>query len=106
MWATRMYLLMTAKHGSIDHPMFWGYRTNDNEKRSFGGYTDSPVVAELYTIEELKNKFNFETLPSDQYWTLRKFDKKEWLNHENLDDVFVIRFDELFEIWGPTKANT
>ena len=30
--------------------VLWGTRTSDGEKRSFGGYTQNPNKAELYTL--------------------------------------------------------
>lgn len=30
----------------------WGHRTADNEKRSFGGYTQYPGNAEVYSLKE------------------------------------------------------
>ncbi len=30
----------------------WGKRTKDEEKRSFGGYTQYPEIAELYSLKE------------------------------------------------------
>ena len=32
--------------------VLWGQRTKDEEKRSFGGYTQYPNRAEVYSIEE------------------------------------------------------
>lgn len=34
-------------------PMWlWGHRTKDDEKRSFGGYTQYPNNAEVYSLED------------------------------------------------------
>lgn len=32
--------------------VLWGSRTDDDSKRSFGGYTLNPYEAELYTLKE------------------------------------------------------
>ena len=32
----------------------WGHRTKDDEKRSFGGYTQYPNNAEVYSLEDWK----------------------------------------------------
>lgn len=50
---------------SIKHTMYrwkfgmpmilWGHRTENNEKRSFGGYTQYPNEAEVYSLEDWKN---------------------------------------------------
>ena len=34
--------------------VLWGHRTKDDEKRSFGGYTQYPNHAEIYSLEEWK----------------------------------------------------
>ena len=38
--------------------VLWGHRTQDDEKRSFGGYTQFPERAELYTIEEFREHYD------------------------------------------------
>lgn len=35
--------------------ILWGHRTKDDEKRSFGGYTQFPNNAEVYSLEEWQN---------------------------------------------------
>ena len=35
--------------------VLWGHRTKDEEKRSFGGYTQYPNNAEVYSLEDWKN---------------------------------------------------
>lgn len=32
--------------------VLWGHRTKDEEKRSFGGYTEFPKNAEIYSLRE------------------------------------------------------
>lgn len=32
--------------------VLWGHRTKDEEKRSFGGYTEFPQNAEIYSLKE------------------------------------------------------
>ncbi len=36
--------------------MFWGHLTKDDEKRSFGGYTDDINACERYTFEEARSE--------------------------------------------------
>ena len=36
--------------------LFWGHKTEDNEKRSFGGYTSDIDECEMYTLEEIEAK--------------------------------------------------
>ncbi len=35
--------------------VLWGHRTKDGEKRSFGGYTQYPNYAEVYSLEDWAN---------------------------------------------------
>jgi hypothetical protein len=42
--------------------VLWGHRTEDNERRSFGGYTLFPEKAELYTIEEFREHYGASDL--------------------------------------------
>ena len=35
--------------------ILWGHRTKDDEKRSFGGYTQFPNNAEVYSLEDWSN---------------------------------------------------
>lgn len=52
----RKYMIATARHkGIVDNALlFWGHRTSDNERRSFGGYTVDVNKSERYTKEELE----------------------------------------------------
>lgn len=93
----RKYLLMTAKHSSVRHPLFWGQRTNDNEKRSFGNYTDNFKNAEHYTMKEILAEFPstniFGGLPSE-YPNIQVYDfnSDQWSRQRgpNTDVVFAI----------------
>lgn len=42
--------------------VLWGNRTQDDEKRSFGGYTTNPYEAELYSLEDWQNS-GYESAP-------------------------------------------
>lgn len=53
----RKYLAVSIKHTEYRWKfgmpcVLWGNRTEDNEKRSFGGYTIFPQKAELYSFED------------------------------------------------------
>ena len=37
--------------------VLWGHRTQDEEERSFGGYTMYPNCAEVYSLAEWQNEF-------------------------------------------------
>lgn len=58
----RKYVIICNRHKSIYNGLlFWGTRTKDDAKRSFGGYTSDINGCELYTLEEINNsgyKFN------------------------------------------------
>lgn len=52
----RRYVLLSVKwcvNGSL---VFWGTRTADKEKRSFGGYTNDLNQCERYTFDEANNE--------------------------------------------------
>jgi hypothetical protein len=58
--------------------LFWGYKTKDNEKRSFGGYTSDFNACEKYTLEEIqKSSYKFpiygKELHYDNYRTVDGF---------------------------------
>lgn len=52
----REYVIVSNRHQSRfpGCVLFWGYRTEDNEKRSFGGYTYGLDKCERYTLEDIK----------------------------------------------------
>ena len=52
----KKYMIVTKRHEGIVNNalLFWGHLTDDNEKRSFGGYTVDINKCEKYTREELE----------------------------------------------------
>lgn len=52
----RKYMIATKRHEGLirDALLFWGHLTEDNEERSFGGYTVDVNKSERYTKEELE----------------------------------------------------
>lgn len=52
---TREYVIVCNEHPSIlpGTLLFWGKRTEDQEERSFGGYTCDITKCEMYTRQEL-----------------------------------------------------
>lgn len=54
----RKYVIVCNEHPGIFRGalLFWGHRTRDEEKRSFGGYTSDIDNCELYTEKEIKEK--------------------------------------------------
>ena len=101
----RKYLLMTAKHGSKEHPLFWGKRTGDGQPRSWSSYTDNPIEAELYTMDEILTKFGgnaLRTLPMVTYFgRLERYTPDNWALHTNSDDVFVTTQEEALNEANP-----
>ena len=54
---SRDYVVVCNKHNAIflGCLLFWGHRTQDEESRSFCGYTSDINKCERYTAEELYN---------------------------------------------------
>ena len=64
---------------------FWGKYTQDNQERSFSGYTVNVDECEKYTLKELReSRYNFP-----------KFSKKEFDKKENSDTCFYATVDDL-----------
>lgn len=58
----RLYLAVSVKHTEYKWKfgmpcVLWGHRTKDTEPRCYGGYTEYPDHAELYSIEEWREKY-------------------------------------------------
>ena len=81
----RKYMIATKRHEGLirDALLFWGHLTEDNEERSFGGYTVDINKCEKYTREELKEyrkrKFCEETMlfldeTVKPFWQLKNYD--------------------------------
>lgn len=51
----RNYVIVCNRHSGIDGSLlFWGNKTKDNQKRSFGGYTSDFNNCEKYTLEDIE----------------------------------------------------
>ena len=76
----RKYVIVCNKH-SGNWPgvlLFWGHRTQDGEKRSFGGYTSDMNECELYSERDLQAKsFNFPQYHEGMTW-------EEFREYENI----------------------
>ena len=99
----RKYLLMTIKHTTRDHPLFWGVETPDFAPRSFGGYTTNPLKAEKFAYTEVVNKFTDEVNPEGieppfPYWAgmLYAYTADAWANASE-SDLFLVTFDQAIE---------
>lgn len=58
----RDYVIVCNEHKAMFPGclLFWGCKTQDDEPRSFGGYTSDITECERYTMEELRNSgYNF-----------------------------------------------
>lgn len=83
----RNYVIVCNEHqGIAGSLLFWGYKTKDNEERSFGGYTSDFDDCEKYTLEEIMNS-DYKNIPI--YGKLIKHD-----NWRKVDD-FVIDINRL-----------
>ena len=56
----RKYLAVSIKHTEYKWKLgkpcwLWGHRTKDDEERSFGGYTQYPNNAEVYSLQDWAN---------------------------------------------------
>lgn len=64
----RCYVLLSIKWTRKGTLMFWGTISEDDNQRSFGGYTDDINTCERYTFEEARSErvshynYNDETL--------------------------------------------
>lgn len=82
----REYVIVSNKHKGIFSGclLFWGHLTNDNESRSYGGYTSDFNKCERYTLEELQNSgYKFPLYNGE--------DEIEFKKIENV----IIRIDDL-----------
>ena len=88
----REYVIVCNEHKGIFNGalLFWGHKTEDNEKRSFGGYTSDISNCERYTLKEIKDKgYNFRVYEEDM----------KLLDFLKLDNV-IIKYSDLMHIKG------
>lgn len=79
----REYVIVCNEHKGLFAGclLFWGERTADGEKRSFGGYTSNLDACERYTLEEVQ-----EYCP---YIPVVQEDEKVLLSFIDCEDVAV-----------------
>ena len=89
----REYIIVCNEHKGVfaGALLFWGHKTEDNEKRSFGGYTSDIDKCEMYTLKEIEEK-NYRFPVYEEGMSFYDFIK--------LDDVVIkkrdlLRFNEL-----------
>lgn len=64
--------------------LFWGHHTEDDEKRSLGGYTSGLDKCERYTLEDInKNGLKFPLYNGEDEYEFNK-----------IDDV-IVKIDDL-----------
>ena len=84
----REYIIVCNKHKGMFAGclLFWGHKTEDNEKRSFGGYISDIDNCEMYTLKEIKEKnYNFP-----QYDNVMDFQK-----FKSYDNIIIKKSDLL-----------
>lgn len=87
----REYVIVCNEHKGLFRGclLFWGHRTEDKEKRCFGGYTSNLDECERYTLEEIKEVPNIPVVEVGEEHDFRKLQdaavkindllKAEWL---------------------------
>lgn len=89
----REYIIVCNEHKGIfpGALLFWGHKTEDNEERSFGGYTSDIDKCEMYTLREIEEK----------KYLFPVYEKgMPFYDFKKLNDVIIkkedlLRFDEL-----------
>lgn len=95
----RKYLAVSLKHSTGFPYTLWGYkRTKDDERRCYCDYTTDINKAELYSIEEFKNKYGnpcgiFDYLPLSVNELKSNFGKLK----KKYDTVFIL--EEEYRQW-------
>lgn len=82
----REYVIVSNRHKSMFSGcmLFWGHHTEDDEKRSFGGYTYGLDKCERYTLEDIhKNGFKFPLYNGEDEYEFNK-----------IEDV-IVKIDDL-----------
>ena len=93
--AERKYLAISIKHTEYkwkfgNECVLWGARrTKDDEERCFGGYTNCPSMAELYSVEEFINQYGSSICCPEPVKMCRNFCKK----YEKYDTVLMLESD-------------
>lgn len=84
----REYVIVCNEHKGMfaGALLFWGHKTEDNEKRSFGGYTSDIDNCEMYTLKEIEEK-NYHFPIYNEEMSFYEFLK--------LDDVIIKKSDLL-----------
>lgn len=84
----REYIIVCNEHKGVFSGalLFWGNKTEDNDKRSFGGYTSDIDKCEIYTLREIEEKgYHFPVYN----------DEMSFYDFLQLDDVIIKKIDLL-----------
>ena len=94
----RKYVILCFKHKGLFPGclLFWGNLTEDNEERSFGGYTTGLDRCERYTEEELKNS-NHTYIPF-----YNGYHGESLYDFANVENIFITIDDLLSLPWFKT----
>lgn len=78
----RKYVIVCNEHSGMFRGtlLFWGSRTQDEQERSFGGYTSDIDSCELYSISEVKEK---------GYHFPKYHDGMTWEEFRGYDDILI-----------------
>lgn len=81
----RDYVIVCNRYkGLAGSLLFWGIHTEDNEERSFGGYTSDLNNCEKYALGEFK----------EDEFPIYEGNKDKWEKYQD----FAIRIDQLKEL--------
>ena len=85
----REYIIVCNEHKGVfaGTLLFWGHKTEDNEKRSFGGYTSDIDKCEMYTLKEIEEK-NYRFPVYEEGMSFYDFIKLNILNQSHLPSLF------------------
>lgn len=71
--------------------ILWGHRTQGSEKRSFGGYTQFPEKAELYTLSDWQNSgYGSDIIKMDEPVKMEVGFCKKWQKY----DTVLVRYGD------------
>lgn len=78
--------MLLSQKWSRGQLIFWGRLTDDDEERSFGGYTNDSSQCERYSLQELKNEGTWQQFTPD-LWT-KCSEKSYYITESELVEYF------------------
>ena len=101
----RNFIAVSIKHSEyrweFGKPLvLWGHRTSDDELRSFGGYTQYPNNAEVYSMEDWENSGykNGDVMKLDEPVHMELNFCKKWRKY----DTVLVPMKEIIEYYKMT----